>query len=376
MKLSVLFTTFLLSVSCFAATSIFDEADRKFYQNRFIFEANYRYFQSEANYTQDGGQYVSLSSGSKYQSSDFDLGLRWVTGRTWGLYTSTRISQAESKYLGVTRKNTYASQVVAGVDMLLISNSKFDLIPDVSLTFPLQRVNKTSDEVIASEGALELMARMIARLKWGSLEPFASAGLTYRDEGRSTLLPFSAGAEFSLSSIKIGADIGGYQTILKDQYTSNSSERHSILYRDGGSLKYYSVDPSLLETSAWLRWQAANFGLKIGAATTMTGANSAAGTSFFAGLNFALDSSQRRKRSEPARLEPESSSDDEVQKFEETVNDGVDQNLFRKEPPPAPKPKPVKKPDPAQQRLKMQQELDQTEFQIELKKTSKKKRKK
>ena len=383
MKLSVLFpimmmlvSTLCLSVQSYAATGILDESSRKFYQDRFTFEANYRYFKTDANYTQDGGQYVSLVGSNSYSVSDLDFGVRWTTGQTYGLYVASRLAQGESKTSGINRTNSYITHAQAGVDMLLISNSKFDLIPDVSLIFPLQRVVKTSDDALAGEGAMEITARVIGRLKWGTLEPFAMLGLTYRDEGRSTLLPYLAGAELSFSSLKLGADIGGYQTILKDQYTSNSSERHVVSLKNGGSLKYYSVDPSLLETSAWLRWQMGDFAFKGGAATTMTGTSTAAGLTFFAGMSFALDSGPRRRsRQEAPKYQPTSPvEDDDVQKFEETVNDGVDQNLFRK-PTPPPKPKPVRKPDPAQQKLKMQQELDSTEFQIELKKTSKKKRK-
>lgn len=376
MKLSGFFVIFISFFLCgsqlFASTTIFDESSRDYNRNRFNFEANYRYFKADANYTQAGGEYVSLPSGYKYQVSDFDFGIRWTTGLTWGFYTSARASSAESTTAGVNRSNSEISQVVAGVDMLMISNSAFDFIPDLSLTFPLQRVSKTSDKVLTSEGALELSARGIARLKLGRFVPFASAGITYRDEGRSTLLPYNVGAEIKLSSLTVGGDVGGYQTILKDQYTNNSSERHSVVVKNGSSLKYYSVDPSLLETSAWVRWSNGTWGLRAGAATTITGANAAAGLTFFGGLHFSLDGDGRPKRSKPI-IDSPISTDDEVQKFEETTNDGVDQNLFRK---PVPPPKQKPRPDPAQQRLKMQQELDQTEFQIELKKTPKKKRKK
>lgn len=379
MKLSGIFAILLCCFSfsslARASTTIFDESSRDYHRNRFNFEANYRYFKADANYTQAGGEYISLPSGYSYQVSDFDFGIRWTTGLTWGFYTSARASQAESKDNLITRSGSDISQVVVGVDMLMVSNSRFDFIPDLSLVFPLQRVSKTADKVLTGEGAMELTARGIMRLKLGSFVPFASVGLTYRDEGRSTLLPYNLGAELKFSSFSIGGDIGGYQTILKDQYTSNSLERHVVSTKNGGSLKYYAVDPSLVETSAWLRWNAGSWGLRAGAATTVTGANTAAGLTFFGGLHFSLDGDgSRARRSTPvAPVDSPVSTDDEVQKFEEITNDGVDQNLFRK-PKPPPKPKP--KLDPAQQRLKMQQELDRTEFQIELKKTPKKKRKK
>lgn len=373
---SGLFVSLVFSPKAVGSTTIFSESSRDFRQNRVNIETNYRYFLTEANYTSDGGQYTSLPTGNRYQLSDLDFGIRWTTGSTWGLYGGSRLSQAESKTNGIIRKNSNISQVNAGVDMLLVSSSRFDFIPDLSLIFPMQRVEKNSDDVLTGEGAMEATARLIARLKLGSFQPFATAGITYRDEGRSTLLPFSAGAELKISSFYLGADISGYQTIIKDKYTSNAVERTVITAKNGGSQKYNSVDPSLLETSAWIRWKGSQFGFHGGAATTVTGANSASGMTFFAGLSFAMDLGGGRKQRSPSLPPPmdpeEVHSDDDVQKFEETINDGVDQNLFRK---PAPPPKPVKRPDPAQQKLKMQNELDQTEMQIELKKTSKKKRK-
>lgn len=370
LSLSCLLFSLLFTANGEATTTIFNESSKEFHQNQLSFETNYRYFFSEANYTSEGGQYISLASGNRYQVSDIDLGMRWTTGSTWGFYTSGRLSQAESKTNGVTRTNSNLSQLMLGIDMLMISNSKFDLIPDLSLILPMQRVEKSADEVLTAEGATQITPRLIGRLKMGKLRPFASVGFAYRDEGRSMLLPYSAGAELKLSNIYFGADLSGYQTIIRDQYTNNPGERHIVSARNGGSLKYYSVDPDLVETSAWIKWKGSTWSFHGGAATTVTGANTASGTTFFAGFSFALSPNSRKAVS--PTLEPIKHTDDEVQKFEETVNDGVDQNLFIKRAPP----KPVRRPDPAQQKLRMQNELDQTEMQIELKKTSKKKRKK
>jgi hypothetical protein len=60
-------------------------------------------------------------------------------------------------------------------------------------------------------------------------------------------------------------------------------------------------------------------------------------------------------------------SDKKVNQFHEDTDDGVDQRLFR--------PKPTKRPAPSQDAL-IQKELDDTEMQIELKSSKKKKRRK
>ncbi len=61
----------------------------------------------------------------------------------------------------------------------------------------------------------------------------------------------------------------------------------------------------------------------------------------------------------------EISSEKKVKKFREETNDGIDQNIFR----PRPTKKPVKN-------KKLQKQLDDTEFQVELKADKKKRRKK
>ncbi|PIS10049.1 MAG: hypothetical protein COT73_11405, partial [Bdellovibrio sp. CG10_big_fil_rev_8_21_14_0_10_47_8] len=294
MKLSVIFPTLVVALSfsiAQAGVSLFDESSRAYDSGALNVETVGSYFTSTANYTKEGGQYESLPSGGSYQLMDVDFGARWTPDRTWGFYGTSRVSNAEGKDNFNTRGNSSLSQATLGIDMLMISNSKFDLIPDVNFTYPFERVSTTDDSVLNGEGAMELSARAIARLKWGKIQPFAFAGFTYRDEDRSSLLPYGLGAEWKLGSLSVGADLRGYQSIINDTYTNEQYRRHVVAYRNGGSLKYYSVDPSLLESNFWARWQKNSLGLKVGAGTSLTGANMAAGWTLFAGLNYTLGGS-------------------------------------------------------------------------------------
>lgn len=384
MKLYLFFFYFIPScLICFlpvlataSSSNLFTAADKSFLSERLTFSTQYQFFQTEANYTPEGGQFVSLSSNNKYQISDLDLGLRWTTGSTWGFYSSTRWSQAESRNFGITRKNSQITMASVGMDLLLVSTSKFQLIPDFRVVFPMQRVEKNRDEVILSEGALEISPSLIAKANWGILQPFASIGFTYRDEGRSSLLPYSLGTELAFSSFRLGADLNGYFSLIKDSQTT--AERQSVLYRNGGSFHNNTTDPSLLNAKTWISWKGPQLSVRGGIGTSMTGASTASGLTFFAGLDFSFGSHKSDLsggRSTRTRSEPKTENQDSLQNFEETMDDGVDQNLFRR-PTPAPKKKAKPQLSPAEQRKQLQQELDQTEFQIELKKPTKNKRKK
>ncbi len=366
-------STLLLSPLAKAQLPLYDEAGRNYRLGSWQFDAQTTYYQATANYKKTGGEYVSLPDKYSYTLLDFDFGARWVPKAQWAVYASSRVSNAESKDLINTRKESSLTQVVLGTDFLFYNSPRMDLYPDLSLTMPLKRVDPNGDTVLNGEGAIEASAKIVARMNWGVFDPFAYIGFTYRDEDRASLMPYGGGAELQFGRWRFGGELRGYQTVIHDKYEKNSNQREVVAARNGGALRYYSVDPSLLETNFWLRGNLTpTWAMKIGGGTSVTGSSTAAGWNLFAGITYSPQFTPGA--SSPIVTPYNERPNQETDRFEEETSDGVDQNLFTKPPPPPPKPQPIApsatpaatKPDQQQQKQTMKNDLDQLEFQIEL----------
>jgi hypothetical protein len=382
MKLSVLLfilmssTLLLCPNRSHAQLPLYDEAGRSYHLGRWQFDVQETYYQATANYKSSGGEYNNLPSGYSYTLLDTDFGVRWVPKERWALYLSSRVSNAESNNNLSTRRNSSLTQATIGTDFLFYSSKRFDLYPDISLTIPFQRVETTGDEVLNSEGTMEASGKIVGRMNWGRFDPFAFIGFTYRDDDRSSLLPYGAGAELQFSSWRLGGEVRGYQSVTDDKYTKNPSQREIVSQRNGNALRYYAVNPSLLETNFWLRGNLTQkWAMKFGGGTSITGASTSAGWTLFLGLSFSPEFKSSPSTPIVTPYQQEIPTED-PKKFQEETSDGVDQNLFRKPEPPPPVPPPAPKPNTDLQKKSMQNELDQTTFQIELKTIKKKKKRK
>lgn len=338
------------------------DEQRPFKSGLVEFEFSPSYYQADANYTRSGGEYVRLGSGSSYRLIDLNFATRYGWSETIGLWATTRFSSAESSDGSVTRSKGSMTFLQVGFDYLLQDRTSWDLFVDASFLFPLEEVDPDGDDVLNGEGAMEGAFRLISRHRWGFLEPFGEGGFIYRSGGRSALLTYAVGSEFVFSSFSLGADLRGYSSIIEDSNSGDPFEREKVALRNGGALRYYGVDPSLLESDFWVRWLSGSNMFKVGGSIPVTGSATAAGYQIGALWNIAFDSGSYTK-SEPIKRKK-----DDVDRFQEETNDGVDQNIFYKPTLPQPTPPP---PPKTKSRKQLQQELDQTEFQIELRRQKK-----
>lgn len=354
--LFILLMSLLCSFQTQAEAPLFDEAGRDT-KSGLYFQTSY--FEAQSNYSREGGEYNSLAAGSKYNLLTFDFGLLLKDSRGKKYYASSQVANATSEALGVTRTYSSLTQATLGIEIPIFSRKSIELAPDFSVTFPFERIDTTDDTALNREGAVQGTARLVARGQLGVFNPFGFAGVTYRDEGRSHLMPYGLGAELQFSTWALGGELRGYQSLTKDQYTDERQKREVVAGKNGGALRFFAIEPSLLESHVWLNKKIGrSWNFKLGAGATITGANTAGGWSAFAGIQYFFGSARKAYEDYPANPEP--------QQFQEEINDGVDQSLFQPEPPPRPKPIPRKK-TPQQRKKQLQEELDQTEFQIELK---------
>ncbi|GIL16646.1 MAG: hypothetical protein BroJett040_03970 [Oligoflexia bacterium] len=354
MRLSVTFFSLLLIVFC---QNSFAYKDLKSYpQNYWEINAGYRFFQATANYSSSGGSFSSLPSGYGYKLHNVDIGTRsTVPDLNMAYFTEFQIAAGESTTPYSTRTNSALTSALIGTDFIMHQGT-FSLIPEFTFLYPFKRNDVNSDAVAINEGAMEIAGRLIAQTQWAKSRLGAYVGFTYRDENRASLIPYGLTADYALGKWKLGADLKGYTYSNYDKDTNNELARNAwTISSNGGSLKHYSINPALLETHLWAQVQVSkDFVMDFGGGTTLNGSNNAAGWNAFLGLTYRV----------PSIIVPEKIP--EVDRFKEEVSDGVNQELFQPEPPPPT----IRK----KQKNNIQDELDKTEMQIELKTDKKRKR--
>lgn len=337
------------------------------------------YAKSEGNFEKSGNTFTKLPSGSSYSTADFDFGARAEIAPRFHLYGSGRLTSAESSNTvfgtAQNKTNTGFAYGQVGTDFVLVAG-RILVIPDFSFTFPLEATERKSDSKVAlSEGVIEANGRMILRIERRSYRFGGFAGVTYRDGGRSTLLPYGALFELTLGKWNIGLDARGYQSLNYDKDTDRETVIDASYFCpvNGCSKRYAAFNPSSMESNLWVRINATpEFSFHFGGGMDWSGSNVARDAIFNGGIIYRWDYSGLRRKSSPYTPNYENPSD-----FEESLRDGVDQRPFN---PPSPKSMtpetrltaPEESAPPSRPRrrtrektINLQDELNKTEMQME-----------
>lgn len=389
---SLILVTFSLSALATSNPAL-SMPDMSYDWGQWQFSTRANYLATTSNFTSNSGEYVDLPNSYSYKLFQWDFGFRWVVIPKAAISLSGQFAAAESQDYLDTRRNSNLTEINLGADYELLARKNWDLLAEVVLSNPVQRVKPTSDEVMIHEGSMNLGFNLGGRYFNKSSTLYAKTGFTYRDENRSSLLTYLAGSAFHFGTWSFAAEIEGFNSMISDQ-RNNTSQRNQVIARNGNSLKFYSTDPALLSLNGWIQKDlTADFSTRMGLSQSLNGSAYAAGTNIFIDLTWSPDSvairNQRTNR--PGDLKKASDKSESVD-FHEDTADGVDQKFFEPKPslkkqnldllpdeatpPSSPTPSrnsPLKK---TKTPADLKKELDQTEFQIELKTTKKKKKKK
>lgn len=355
---------------------------KEFKRDRWDFELGTQYFYSDANYVNMGSGTQKLTSGNHYQLIDVNFSTRYMPSRDWSLFALATIGNAESKNSVSTRTNSSLTQLLGGFDFIMY-DGVFQLVPEMAVLIPFEKVDGTADQVLNAEGVFEAWARMTAQKDLGAARMYGWIGFNYRGEGRSYVMPWGVGFQGNFGVWKLGGEFFGTQSITDDKDTNNKASRNAYLNQvDAESYRWYSVNPSLVDTLLYATWDVAPaWSLQFNGGATVAGENAAAGYHVGGFIRYSFDLT--RGYSAPRSYEPvhnavpsgksnmhkesdtELSSEQKVKKFREQTDDGVDQTIF--------KPTPTKRPKTVDDEL--QRQMDDAEMQIELKQDKKKKKK-
>lgn len=386
MKIANTLSVFLLALnflvlSVDSAQASYDDYQR-FRKGMYDFEIETQYFKSDANYISSGNTYQALPFNQSYEIFNTYLRTRYDSSRRSSFYGHLNIANATSHGVDANRTNSSAPDAKVGYAYRAYSEN-FDVIADFNVVIPFYKTNVNTDSAINAENVIE--ATGLLRIQ-RAIDPallFAYFGGTFR-QSRSSLLPWGLGMELAYPGWGLGGKLYGYQSITDDPDTSDQTQRLIVINRvNAGSYKFYSVNPSLVDSEVYVRSKfQKTWTLTGGLGTTITGANNAAGMHAGLSLMYSWDS----EPSQYMRPEAETglSSEKKVPKFKEEIEDGVDQNMFKKKGAPAPTPRPgtdmtpanetvaVKRVAPKPAPTPTQEVYDGGEVQLKLKKKKKK----
>lgn len=347
---------------------------KEFKRDRWDFELASQFFYSQANYRSFGTSTESLPNDNRYQLLDVTFETRYMPKPTWSVIALGNIGNSESSDSMARRTNSSLTHAAVGFDFLIYSGN-FQLVPEVLLVMPFQHIDPTSDSVLNSEGVLELRSRLVAQKDFVTWRGYGWLGLNYRGDGRSFLMPYGVGAQFKSEHTRWGGELIGYQSVSSDTKDNAALRTGYINGVNAGSLKFYSAEPSLLDSQLCFNWVLSKkWMMQVNGGMTLLGENTAAGFHVGGFVRYSFDLSEGYIAPEnyvPINSEVPNyrsnmyddndlSSEKKVKIFREDVDDGVDQHIF--------KPEPTKRP-----RVKDSQ-IETDDFQVELK--SKKKRRK
>lgn len=343
---------FLIPTSSFAAPF----EDFKFLSGpRYDFGAEFGFYKSDGNFDKSENTFKRHADGYGYQLMNLDLSARTGLGPRWNIYGRTRVASAEAKTLSTgfaqTKSASGLSELQVGSDNLLYSGSMM-VFSDVALTVPMTKTDRSanSDPAIG-EGTLELEGRVVLRVERRSYRFGAFGGVTYRDQGRSMLVPYGFLAEVPVANWNFGVDLRGYQALTLDKDSNNefAIEMAYFCSSNGCAKQYGAFNPSILQNNLWARVNLGKeFGMHAGLSHDILGSNVSKGMNIYGGLIYRFTGS--------ARFSNPANSDS----FTEEIHDGIDQGNFDRVNVTNPPPK-----KPAKPRVNLQDELNKTEQMME-----------
>ncbi len=392
MKIANTLCTYVLTLNFLVlvgetAWASFDDYQH-FRKGTYDLEIETQYFKTDANYISSGSSYQKLPYGQSYDIYNVYLKARYDLSKKSSWYGNLDISNASSYGLSYTRANSAVSDAKLGYAYRPYSNL-FDVITDFSVVIPFSKVDVNTDSVLGGEGVIEATGLLRIQKDFSALSAFGYIGGTFR-QSRSSLLPWGLGVQAFYPKWGWGGKVFGYQSITDDPDTNNKIQRTIVTDRvDAGSLRFYSVNPSVIDSEVFMKLKIKNaWVIGVGGGATITGVNTAAGYHAGVSLMYSWDSepSYYLKKFPVSTQEDDLGSEKKVPEFKEEIDDGVDQNIFRKKGTPNPTPRQgtdltpanenvvVRRIGPRPPAVRSREAIDGGEMQLKLKKKKKKRK--
>ncbi|MFN7906320.1 MAG: hypothetical protein ACK5P5_14160 [Pseudobdellovibrionaceae bacterium] len=401
----------IITVLSWSATAVGFVTYESFKPKLLETDLNAKYFSSISNY-KTSGENQALPNGNSF--TQFDLGLRgrYVFYPRWSLVGGGILGNATAQGLDrfnrtTKRTNSSISEISVGAQYFMGFFADTELFPEVILHYPFEKVSTDSaaDTLPNSEGVYELTSMMRIQRDLNSWRLFANSGLGIRGDGRSMLLHYGVGFDIPTRKFIFGGHLNGYESLSKDSQSGNSGtgdpEKDRLVFANrvlGGSQKYYAYNPALTNISGFLKiGLGSSMTLGFEAGTSFRGSNAANGYFINSLFSMSFDFSSKydfideKIKTRREVIENKTEAFEENLQFEDEVIEQVPRDYGRPkiQPPKKSKPRPQHKFQrqkfvrdqrnytrptrknktelPVDYGTSIQDELNDTEFQIQLK---------
>jgi len=340
-------------------------------------------FSASENFDTDG-EAVLLNSSGKYLLAEFPFGIRHLIGSTWAIEGEVKASYANSNsstaVIGGERTNSQIHELRFSTDTIFPMQA-FDLIPEFEWVMPFDTIGLDSDDVLVNEGAQSLSLKLHLQAEFGANDFFGYLGYESRGKGRSNLLPWSIALGRQSRSTFWGGRLFGFQSISDDSDTNQPLPRFQFIEKvNAGAARFFGVNPNSVAAEGFFHFDFSKT-WKVQTRLGLDLAGERYSKGIFAGITVLMDfgpnadKGRRRglKENTPGRargngiaVEPDS-----IDFKEETQEQVDDQEYFA--PPPAIKVKPLNQINNGPSSQDIQNQMNDVEMKIELKKKRKNK---
>jgi hypothetical protein len=244
----------------------------------------YETFHSIGNYDSAGRLESLPSSNSFWETSTLDYAHRYVFSRHFAMTAGINYVQVQGNVGQATKYNSGFQTLKGGIEYKLEADFA-DFLFEGTAGLALFRPNSSSTSPLYGDGAHSLGTNLWILKKMGGLQWLAKAGVLYRTEGLSSLLPYQLGVHWPVGNWLLGAVFDGATSITTD--SQDETDRTNYLRRTSvGSLNYRSANPTANFLDLQFKWNATKqFALTGGVGNSLLGYSSADGRRIFVGVD-------------------------------------------------------------------------------------------
>lgn len=249
-------------------------------------------YRTNANYDRfQGGKQSNLSGDNYYANQQYILGIRYDFNDMISAFSSMGLGFAEAQDAFTKRSRTTATDFTLGGDVKLFSTGILSAVAEIKGSLPFNRQDHTIIDVTTGEGAATVQGGMYLAGDFNWTLVYAYLGVRYQDEGRALLMPWAVHGDFYLGDFIFAGEVSGYSAMTDDDYTKNQAYKNTYNdVRNGGSWRYYAVNPTLIDVKGWVGYQITDdLTARVGYGSSVYGLRTASGQSILFELAFGFD---------------------------------------------------------------------------------------
>ncbi len=311
-------------------------------------DASATYYNTSVNWKTGGGATQDLNNGGYFTDVIGQMTYSQDLDRERRVYGGFTYSATESYDGTITRTNAGFNELLAG-GQYWYRVSGYRLVPSADLVYPLVRVNREGDDALLGEGAIKAKFGSWLLFPNGHWVPFGYLGYEYRDEGRSHALPYSVGIKWKSSPLWAQLEYRGYERLFANADSENRNSRDAFLRRvNGGSYRYYSINPSYSEFAVEAGYGFGSISLYGGFAISVNGSSAADGWLAMAGVAYSPLGTMKAPPDEFERINSPSTTPDRFTPSVDPFDEFDPTKPPKEQSPPVPPPPRRKSAPPAQ----------------------------